>query len=93
MKPFIQTVLEKEELPVFHYLNEVLFSPSKYEEAVNRALAIADCPVVPFFGFFIRDLKEIMNETPSTVILTDQQNLVVNEVNKTKNKNIKNNFF
>lgn len=76
LKPFIQTVLEKEDMPVFHYLDDVLFSTTKYEEAVNRALAIADCPVVPFFGFFIRDLKQIMVDTPSTVVLADQQNEV-----------------
>ncbi|VVC34658.1 Hypothetical protein CINCED_3A005174 [Cinara cedri] len=79
LKPFIQTVLENEEMPVFHYLNDVLFSTKKYEEAVNRALAIADCPVVPFFGFFIRDIKETMNEVPSTVLLVDQQNVPENE--------------
>jgi len=80
IKPFVQTVLEKENVPLFHYLTDAMMSTSQYESTVKKALAIPDCPVVPFFGYFMRDIRKIMKETPSTIVLSDQDARVLSEV-------------
>lgn len=76
----MQTVLEKEKVPLLQYLTDSLLSNTKYENTVSKALAMPDCPVVPFFGSFMRDIRKIMKETPSTIVLTDQDSKVLNEV-------------
>ncbi|XP_015590026.1 1-phosphatidylinositol 4,5-bisphosphate phosphodiesterase epsilon-1 isoform X2 [Cephus cinctus] len=55
LKPFWQSV--NEPLPVLEYLSSALLS-SEYERALARALAMPECPVVPFFGAFLRELRE-----------------------------------
>ncbi|XP_023290532.1 1-phosphatidylinositol 4,5-bisphosphate phosphodiesterase epsilon-1 [Orussus abietinus] len=55
LKPFWQSV--NETLPVLEYLSSALLS-SEYDQALGRALAMPDCPVVPFFGAFLRELRE-----------------------------------
>lgn len=76
----MQTVLEKEKVPLLQYLTDSLLSNTQYESTLQKALAMPDCPVVPFFGSFMRDIRKIMKETPSTIVLTDQDGKVLNEV-------------
>lgn len=78
----MQAVLEKEKVPLFYYLNDSLLSMSQYSETIHRALAMPDCPVVPFFGSFMREMRKIMKDIPSTVILSNQDNKVLSEVYK-----------
>lgn len=49
----------KEHVPVMEYLSSALLS-SEYERALARALAMPECPVVPFFGAFLRELREVI---------------------------------
>ncbi|XP_074103841.1 1-phosphatidylinositol 4,5-bisphosphate phosphodiesterase epsilon-1 isoform X1 [Cotesia typhae] len=58
LKPFWQSV--NEPLPVLEYLSSALLS-SEYERALARALAMPECPVVPFFGAFLRELREVIS--------------------------------
>ncbi|KOC71351.1 1-phosphatidylinositol 4,5-bisphosphate phosphodiesterase epsilon-1 [Habropoda laboriosa] len=57
LKPFWQSV--KESVPVLDNLSSALLS-SEYEFALARALAMPECPVVPFFGAFLRELREVI---------------------------------
>ncbi|XP_028982288.1 1-phosphatidylinositol 4,5-bisphosphate phosphodiesterase epsilon-1 [Diachasma alloeum] len=57
LKPFWQSI--NEPLPVLEYLSSALLS-SEYERALSRALAMPECPVVPFFGAFLRELREVI---------------------------------
>lgn len=57
LKPFWHIV--NETIPVLEYLSTALLS-SEYERALARALAMPECPVVPFFGAFLRELREII---------------------------------
>lgn len=41
------------------FLSAALLS-AEYDRALSRALAMAECPVVPFFGAFLRELREIL---------------------------------
>ncbi|XP_048504784.1 1-phosphatidylinositol 4,5-bisphosphate phosphodiesterase epsilon-1-like isoform X2 [Athalia rosae] len=58
LKPFWQSV--NEPLPILEDLSTALLS-SKYEQALARALAMPECPVVPFFGAFLRELREALS--------------------------------
>lgn len=78
----MQTVLEKEKVPLFNYLTDALLSTPQYETTIQRSLAIPDCPVVPFFGSFMREIRKIMKDTPSTIVLSDQDAKVLSEVFK-----------
>ncbi|KAG7213017.1 hypothetical protein KM043_002353 [Ampulex compressa] len=57
LKPFWHSV--NEPIPVLEYLSSALLS-SEYEQALARALAMPECPVVPFFGAFLRELREVI---------------------------------
>lgn len=59
LKPFWLSITEKETLPVLDFLSAALLS-AEYDRALSRALAMAECPVVPFFGAFLRELREIL---------------------------------
>lgn len=84
IRSFMQTVLEKEKVPLYNYLTEALLSTSvAYGETIQRAMAIPDCPVVPFFGSFMLEIRKIMKETPSSIVLSDQDDKVLSEVNRT----------
>lgn len=50
------------------FLSAALLS-AEYERALGRALAMPECHVVPFFGAFLRELREILASTPSLVVL------------------------
>lgn len=71
LKPFWLSITEKESLPVLDFLTTALMSV-EYDRALSRALAMAECPVVPFFGAFLRELREIL-ETPSLVRHSDAE--------------------
>lgn len=68
MKPFWLSITEKEALPVLEFLSNALLSV-EYDRALSRALTMPECKVVPFFGAFLRDLREILSTTPSLVVL------------------------
>ncbi|XP_034937622.1 1-phosphatidylinositol 4,5-bisphosphate phosphodiesterase epsilon-1-like [Chelonus insularis] len=61
LKPFWQSVNEP---PVLEYLSSALLS-SEYERALARALAMPECPVIPFFGTFLRELREAITSVTS----------------------------
>ncbi|KAI6230307.1 hypothetical protein M3Y99_01077200 [Aphelenchoides fujianensis] len=50
-----------------------------YVDAIQRALRMPQCRVVPFFGTFLRDLYAIVNDLPNLVIVGQE-----NEVEKMK---------
>jgi hypothetical protein len=59
--------------------NQTVWSAPEYEAALHRALKISTCPVVPFFGAYIRELRNILT-TPSLVVVStgsEQQQLQV----------------
>nr|XP_024217236.1 1-phosphatidylinositol 4,5-bisphosphate phosphodiesterase epsilon-1 [Halyomorpha halys] len=68
LKPFWLSITEKEPVPTLDFLSAALLSV-EYERALNRALAMPECCVVPFFGSFLRDLRDILSSTPSLVVL------------------------
>ncbi|XP_064077346.1 1-phosphatidylinositol 4,5-bisphosphate phosphodiesterase epsilon-1-like isoform X2 [Macrobrachium nipponense] len=72
LKPFWLS-LENEQLPVLDFLSGVLMGESRadYEAALDRALLLPECQVVPFFGSFLRDLMNILQSTPSLVVLAE----------------------
>ncbi|CAG9818280.1 unnamed protein product [Phaedon cochleariae] len=59
LKPFWLSITEKETLPVLDFLSAALLS-AEYDRALSRALSMTECPVVPFFGAFLRELREIL---------------------------------
>lgn len=42
---------------------------SRYEEALATALKIPECPIVPFFGSFVKKLTVLGRNMPSLVVL------------------------
>ncbi|XP_069959980.1 1-phosphatidylinositol 4,5-bisphosphate phosphodiesterase epsilon-1 isoform X3 [Cherax quadricarinatus] len=72
LKPFWLS-LENEHLPVLDFLTGVLLGESRteYEAALDRALMLPVCRVIPFFGCFLRDLTKILQSTPSLVVLAE----------------------
>ncbi|XP_045460597.1 1-phosphatidylinositol 4,5-bisphosphate phosphodiesterase epsilon-1-like isoform X3 [Harmonia axyridis] len=63
LKPFWLSITEKESLPVLDFLSAALMSV-EYDRALGRALEMAECPVVPFFGAFLRELRDILQAPP-----------------------------
>lgn len=45
------------------------WSAPEYEAAMKRALKIPTCPIVPFFGAYLRELRTVLN-TPSLIVLS-----------------------
>ncbi|XP_050529538.1 uncharacterized protein LOC126899057 isoform X2 [Daktulosphaira vitifoliae] len=80
LRPFMQSLLEKEKVPFLSYLTDALLSTTQYESSLQKALAMRDCPVVPFFGSFMRDIRQIIKDTPSALVLSDLENKIVEEV-------------
>ncbi|KAF6199510.1 hypothetical protein GE061_007536, partial [Apolygus lucorum] len=68
LKPFWLSITEKESVPILENLSQALLSV-EYERALSRALAMPECRVIPFFGAFLRDLRDILSTTPSLVVL------------------------
>ena len=76
LKPFWLSI-EDEDLSTLHSLSDMLLTrdPSpEYREAITHALDIPECKVVPFFGFFLRELKSIFVGVPSIVVLPSEEN-------------------
>ncbi|CAG5116825.1 unnamed protein product, partial [Candidula unifasciata] len=76
LKPFWLSI-EDEDLSTLHSLSDMLLSRDlspKYREAINRALDIPECKVVPFFGSFLRELKSIFVGVPSIIVLPSEEN-------------------
>lgn len=59
LKSFWHDEIKDTHIPVMEYLSSALLS-SEYERALARALAMPECPVVPFFGAFLRELREVI---------------------------------
>lgn len=56
-----------------------IWSAPEYEAGLTRALKIPTCLVVPFFGAYIRELRNVL-QTPSLVVVStgsEQQQLQV----------------
>ncbi|ODN01451.1 1-phosphatidylinositol 4,5-bisphosphate phosphodiesterase epsilon-1 [Orchesella cincta] len=49
--------------------SSVEWSATEYEAALKRALKIPTCPVVPFFGAYLRELRTVLS-TPSLIVLS-----------------------
>ncbi|XP_050359316.1 1-phosphatidylinositol 4,5-bisphosphate phosphodiesterase epsilon-1-like [Nymphalis io] len=56
--------ISEEPLPTLDFLSAALLS-AEYERALGRALAMPECRLIPFFGAFLRELREILAATPS----------------------------
>ncbi|CAH0730128.1 unnamed protein product, partial [Brenthis ino] len=56
--------ISEEPLPALDFLSAALLS-AEYERALGRALAMPECRLIPFFGAFLRELREILAATPS----------------------------
>ncbi|XP_041968838.1 1-phosphatidylinositol 4,5-bisphosphate phosphodiesterase epsilon-1-like [Aricia agestis] len=63
LSSFLLSIAE-EPLPALDFLSAALLS-AEYERALGRALAMAECRLIPFFGAFMRELREILVATPS----------------------------
>ncbi|XP_076389293.1 1-phosphatidylinositol 4,5-bisphosphate phosphodiesterase epsilon-1 isoform X2 [Megachile rotundata] len=57
LKPFWHSI--NDPVPVLENLSSALLS-AEYEFTLARALAMPECPVVPFFGAFLRELREVI---------------------------------
>ncbi|KAG7298450.1 hypothetical protein JYU34_018078 [Plutella xylostella] len=55
--------ISDEPLPTLDFLSAALLS-AEYERALGRALAMPECRLIPFFGAFLRELREILAATP-----------------------------
>ncbi|XP_026325730.1 1-phosphatidylinositol 4,5-bisphosphate phosphodiesterase epsilon-1-like [Hyposmocoma kahamanoa] len=56
--------ISDESLPSLDFLSAALLS-AEYERALGRALAMPECRLIPFFGAFLRELREILAATPA----------------------------
>ncbi|XP_022818821.1 1-phosphatidylinositol 4,5-bisphosphate phosphodiesterase epsilon-1-like [Spodoptera litura] len=56
--------ISDESLPALDFLSAALLS-AEYERALGRALAMPECRLIPFFGAFLRELREILAASPS----------------------------
>ncbi|XP_026744105.1 1-phosphatidylinositol 4,5-bisphosphate phosphodiesterase epsilon-1-like [Trichoplusia ni] len=56
--------ISDEPLPALDFLSAALLS-AEYERALGRALAMPECRLIPFFGAFLRELREILAASPS----------------------------
>ncbi|XP_047518613.1 1-phosphatidylinositol 4,5-bisphosphate phosphodiesterase epsilon-1-like isoform X1 [Pieris napi] len=63
LKPF-WLIISDEPIPALDFLSAALLS-AEYERALSRALAMPECRLIPFFGAFLRELREILAATPS----------------------------
>lgn len=71
LKPFWLSVSDP--LPTLDHLSSVLLAgdyPSpEYRKALERALDIPQCKLIPFFGGFLRELRAVLQGMPSLVVL------------------------
>lgn len=80
LKPFWLSIEQKDEPFLRKTLSEILLTldePSEeYKSAVVRALDIPHSQIIPFFGAFLRDLKSILKNMPSLIVLASEQQTV-----------------
>ncbi|GBM57044.1 1-phosphatidylinositol 4,5-bisphosphate phosphodiesterase epsilon-1, partial [Araneus ventricosus] len=72
LKPFWLSLPEKDNIPCLEMLTNALLTPKlspEYCSAVERALSSPHSRVIPFFGTFLREIKDILRGTPSLVVL------------------------
>ncbi len=84
-----------DEIPGFKFLTDAFNSNEKtpqYCDAVSRALDIPTCKVVPFFGTFLKDLRSILSNVPSIVVLCNRNTQKPIEVCHSKNKKTEHNL-
>lgn len=76
MKPFWLSIEQKDDLHLFNELSKILLTlnePSdEYKIAVIKALDIPHSQVIPFFGAFLHDLKNILKRVPSLIVLSNE---------------------
>lgn len=79
LKPFWLSIDSRDEPFLRKKLCNVLLTlhrPSEeYRDSVIRALDIPHSLVVPFFGSFLRDLRVVLTQMPSLVVLASEQTL------------------
>ncbi|KAG1665245.1 1-phosphatidylinositol 4,5-bisphosphate phosphodiesterase epsilon-1 [Nymphon striatum] len=78
LKPFWLSLSEKESLPVLDMLTNALLTPEpskQYRDAVDHALSIPQCRVIPFFGSFLRDLRAVFSGMPSLLVMSETDNI------------------
>ncbi|OTF73085.1 Phosphatidylinositol-specific phospholipase-like protein, partial [Euroglyphus maynei] len=70
------SIEQKDDLHLFHNLSKILLTlnePSdEYKEAVVKALDIPHSQVIPFFGAFLHDLKNVLKRVPSLIVLSNE---------------------
>jgi hypothetical protein len=79
LKPFWLSITEKEKLPQLDFLAGALLSRQtsrEYRRALQRAQRMPNRKVVPFFGVFIRDLKSTLNQHPSVIVVTSNDDAI-----------------
>ena len=79
LKPFWLSITEKEKLPQLDFLAGALLSRQtsrEYRRALQRAQRMPSRKVVPFFGVFIRDLKSTLNQHPSVIVVTSNDDAI-----------------
>ncbi|CAL1293730.1 unnamed protein product [Larinioides sclopetarius] len=72
LKPFWLSLPEKDNIPCLEMLTNALLTPKlspEYCSAVEKALSSPHSRVIPFFGTFLREIKDILRGTPSLVVL------------------------
>ncbi|XP_037093117.1 1-phosphatidylinositol 4,5-bisphosphate phosphodiesterase epsilon-1-like [Pollicipes pollicipes] len=89
LRPFWASLAEKEDIPVLDFLFSVLeydVTPKShdainphYTAALQRALAIKQCKVVPFFGVILRRLRGILTQCPSLAVVRETPAEVISE--------------
>ncbi|XP_023223275.1 1-phosphatidylinositol 4,5-bisphosphate phosphodiesterase epsilon-1-like isoform X2 [Centruroides sculpturatus] len=72
LKPFWLSLTDKEQVTTLDFLTKALLTPDmtqECEEAINRAFEMPHSKVIPFFGTFLKDLKNVLQGMPSLVVL------------------------
>lgn len=76
LKPFWSSLPDKESDHVLDILSDALLTPdpsAEYREALNKALDIVECKVVPFFGGFLRELRATLSGIPSLIVVAPSE--------------------
>uniref|UniRef100_A0A915PXN4 Phosphoinositide phospholipase C n=1 Tax=Setaria digitata TaxID=48799 RepID=A0A915PXN4_9BILA len=77
LRPFWLS-LKPDEKRKYEQLCEILLPSNQaalstpYREAIQRALRMPQCRLIPFFGVFLRDLYAVVNDMPSIVMISDE---------------------
>ncbi|GIY69208.1 hypothetical protein CDAR_370871 [Caerostris darwini] len=77
LKPFWLSLPEKDNISCLEMLTNALLTPKlsmEYCSAIEKALSSPRSRVIPFFGTFLREIKDILRGTPSLVVLASGDN-------------------